>query len=140
LKGSFEKVKKIWYLLKKSLYELKQPLRQWYKQFNSFIIKAYYTRCESDRCVYLKQCNDFTYLVLYVDNMLISVRNKTYIHKVKTQLKEFNMKDLKEVKKTLDMEISQDTNTGRLRLYQEHYVLKMLENSTWLKQDRSLLL
>ena len=28
------------YLLKKPLYELKQSPRQWYKQFNSFVIKA----------------------------------------------------------------------------------------------------
>ena len=30
-------------LLKKSLYELKQSLRQWYKRFDSFMIKVNYT-------------------------------------------------------------------------------------------------
>ena len=39
-------------LLNKSLYELKQSPRQWYKQFDSFIIKARYNRCEYDSCVY----------------------------------------------------------------------------------------
>jgi len=62
-------------LMKKSLYRLKQSLRQWYKQSNSFIIKVNYTRCEYDSCVYSKQCNgDLTYLLLYVDDMLIAVR------------------------------------------------------------------
>jgi len=31
---------------KKSLYGLKQSPRQWYKQFNFFIIKTRYTRCK----------------------------------------------------------------------------------------------
>jgi len=41
--------------------------------------------------------------------MLIAVRNKTYIQKLKAQLKkEFDMKDLVEVKKILGMEITRD--------------------------------
>jgi len=32
-------------LLKKCLYGLKRSPRQWYKRFNSFIIKGRYTRC-----------------------------------------------------------------------------------------------
>jgi len=41
-------------LLKKSLYRLKQSSRQWYNWFNSFIIKARYTQCEYNSCVYFK--------------------------------------------------------------------------------------
>jgi len=60
------------------------------------MIKARYNRCEYDSCVYFKQ-NDYpTYLLLYVDDMLIVARNKAYIPKLKAQLKkEFNMKDLR---------------------------------------------
>ena len=64
-------------LLKKSLYGLKQSPKQWYKQFNSFMIKARYNRCEHDNCVYFKQSDDLTYLLLYVDDMPIAARNKT---------------------------------------------------------------
>ena len=42
------------YLLKKFLYGLNQSLRQWYKQFDSFMIKTRYNRCEYDSCVYFK--------------------------------------------------------------------------------------
>ena len=51
-------------LLKKSLY---QSSRQWYKRFDSFMIKARYNRCEYDSCVYFKQSDDPTYLLLYAD-------------------------------------------------------------------------
>ena len=64
-------------LLKKSLYGRKQFPRQWYKLFDSFMIKAKYNLCEYDGCVYFKQSDDPTYLLLYVDDMLIVVRNKT---------------------------------------------------------------
>jgi len=47
-----------------------------------------------------------TYLLLYVDDMLIAAKNKAHIQKLKAQLKkEFNMKDLREVKKVLGIEI-----------------------------------
>jgi len=52
---------------------------------------------------------------LYVDDMLIAARNKTHIQKLKAQLKrEFNMKDLREVKKVLGMKITRDRGSARL--------------------------
>jgi len=64
------------------------------------------------------QCNDdLTYLLLYVDDMLIVARNKTHIRKLKAQLKEeFYMKDLREAKKVLGMETSRDRTTVKLWL------------------------
>ena len=58
-------------LLKKSLYGLKQSPRQWYKRFDSFMIKHAYTRCNYDACVYHKKFLDSKsiYLLLYVDDM-----------------------------------------------------------------------
>jgi len=55
-----------------------------YKQFDSFMANANYTQCEYGNCVYIKQCNDdLTYLLLYVDDMLIAARNMTHIQKCK---------------------------------------------------------
>jgi len=48
-----------------------------------------------DSYVYFKQSYDPTYLLLYMDDMLIVARNKTRIQKLKSQLKkEFDMKNL----------------------------------------------
>jgi len=67
------------------------------------MIKVRYNRCEYDSCVYFKQYNDDpTYLIFYVDDMLIVARNKVHIQKPKAQLKrKFDMKDLREAKKIL---------------------------------------
>ena len=58
--------------------------------------------------------------------MLIAARNKTHIQKLKAQLKkEFDMKDLREDKKILGMEITRDRDSGRLWLSQA-YSYRML--------------
>ncbi|KAJ9546691.1 hypothetical protein OSB04_019234 [Centaurea solstitialis] len=62
--------------LKKSLYGLKQSPRQWYKKFNSFMLSLGFERSENDACVYHRQSDGiFTYLLLYVDDMLIACRD-----------------------------------------------------------------
>jgi len=79
------------------------------------MIKTEYNRHEYDSCVYFKQSDDPTYLLLYVDGMLIAAKNKTHVQKLKALFKkEFDMKDLGEAKKTLAMEIIQDRVSGRL--------------------------
>jgi hypothetical protein len=57
--------------LKKSLYGLKQSPRPWYKRFDSFMLSHGF-----------KQSNyngSAIYLLLYVDDMLIAVKNKSKV-------------------------------------------------------------
>jgi len=85
------------------------------------MIKARYNKCEYDSCVYFKKSDDLTYLLLDVNDMLSAARNKRHIQILKAQLKkEFNMKDLREAKKILGMEISQDRSTWKLWLSQNN--------------------
>uniref|UniRef100_A0A3Q7GJ81 Reverse transcriptase Ty1/copia-type domain-containing protein n=1 Tax=Solanum lycopersicum TaxID=4081 RepID=A0A3Q7GJ81_SOLLC len=63
-----------------------------------------YIRSKYDHCVYLRKLEDnsFIYLLLYVDDMLISSKSQEEIGKLTIQLrKEFEMKDLGEAKKFL---------------------------------------
>ncbi|KAE8680841.1 pentatricopeptide repeat-containing protein [Hibiscus syriacus] len=116
--------------LKKSLYGLKQSPRQWYKRFDSYMIKIGYNRCEYDCCVYVKSLDDgsFIFLLLYVDEMLIAAKNMDDVIGLKTLLsQEFDMKDLGAAKKILGMEICRDRDSRKLRLSQRGYVEKMLE-------------
>ena len=65
--------------------------------------------------VYFKQSDDPTSLLLYVDDMLIAAKNKTHVQKFKAQLKKkFDMKDLRDAKKILNMKITRDRSSDRL--------------------------
>jgi len=96
------------YKLKKSLYGLIQSLRQWYKSFDSFIREKRYTCSHYDPCVYYNKLlsREYTYLLLYVEDMFIASNNRFIIDKLKIDLSfEFEMKDLGEEKKVLGMKI-----------------------------------
>lgn len=64
----------LYYRLKRSLYGLKQALRQCYLKFDRFMTEHKFIQCESDPCVYFKQLfnGEFVSLLLYVDDMLVS--------------------------------------------------------------------
>lgn len=114
--------------LKKSLYGLKQSPRQWYKRFDTFVLSQGFKRSNYDSCVYLKIVNNSAiYLLIYVDDMLITVKDKTKIAKLKAHLSgEFEMKDLSVAKKIPGMEISRDKPFGKLYLSQKEYIDKVL--------------
>ena len=85
--------------LKKSLHDLKQSPRQWYKRFDSFIREKRYTPSHYDSCVYYNKLpsGEYIYLLLYVDDMLIPSKGRSAIDKLKKDLSsEFEMKDLGE--------------------------------------------
>ena len=105
------------YLLKRSLYGLKQSPRQWYKRFDAFMLKHDFLRSQYNSCVYFKQLpnGSFMYLPIYVDDMLIAGKDISEIKKIKAQLSgEFEMKDLGAAKKILGMEIRRDREIEKL--------------------------
>ncbi|KAH9779743.1 hypothetical protein KPL71_007826 [Citrus sinensis] len=68
------------------------------------------------------------YLVLYVDNMLLTCKNMKLIDLLKQQLRDkFDMKDLGPAKKILGVEMVRNRTTSTLFLSQEKYVNKVLE-------------
>lgn len=92
--------------LRKSLYGLKKSPRQWYKRFDSFMLKHGFSRSEYDCCVYIQklQGDNYIYLLLYVDAMLIASKSKVEIDRLKSQLgKEFEMKDMGAARKIMGM-------------------------------------
>jgi len=115
--------------LRKSLYGLKQSPRQWYKRFDSYMIKLGYIKSPYDCCVYMRKLKDdtFIYLVLYVDDMLIGAEKMCDIKKLKELLSsEFEMKDLGAAKKILGMEIFRDREKKKLFLSQKAYINEVL--------------
>jgi len=87
--------------LKKSLYGLKQALRQWYLKFNRFMVSSNIIRLEVDHCCYFKWFeNSYIILLLYADDMFIAGFCMKEIVNLKARLaEEFSIKDLNPAKK-----------------------------------------
>lgn len=126
-KGNLENVV---FMLKKSLYDLKQAPRQWYKWFDTFVLKHDFQRSNYNVCLYYKGKGGKSslYLVLYVDDMLLASCNKSEIDNIKQKLKsEFEMKDLGSAKKIFGMQILRNKDKDMLFLHQHDYIVKFLE-------------
>lgn len=126
--------------LRKSLYGLKQSPQQWYKRFDSFMLKHGFSRSDYDCCVYIHKLlgGEFIYLLLYVDDMLIASRSMLEINKLKVELgKEFDMKDMGAARKILGMEIRRERKSCRLFLSQKGYLEKVI-NRFGMKNSKSV--
>jgi len=68
------------------------------------------------------------YLLLYVDDMLITSKIRSTIDKLKKDLSsEFKMKDLGEAKKVLGMKIGRDQKNDKVSLKPKEYLKKVLQ-------------
>ena len=117
-------------LLYKSLYELKQSPRQWYKRFDDFMVSKGYYISKYNNCVYFGGSDQgrIAYLILFIDDMLIANKYKLEIERLKNLLKaEFEIKDLGNAKKILGMDITRDRSVGTLFLSPAKYIKKVLE-------------
>lgn len=114
-------------LRKRSLRTLKQAPRQW--NFNAFIIAQQFIVGKYDACVYYKQCSngDYIYLLLYVDDMLISCKNKDEVSRLKSGVSyEFEKKDLGPLRKFWEWKLKERKNR-KLHLTQSGHLKKVIE-------------
>nr|GEU76648.1 ribonuclease H-like domain-containing protein [Tanacetum cinerariifolium] len=112
--------------LKRSLYGLKQDPRQWNHKLYDTLLEASFEQSKNDHSLYIKNDNDVSlFLLVYVDNLVITGNSEVDIAKFKTFLnKKFKMKDLGELKYFLGIEVLK-TKTG-LCLNQRKYCLELL--------------
>ena len=82
-----------------------------------------------DQCIYQKVSESKTcFLVLYVDDTLLTTNDKDMMHEVKQLFsKNFDMKDIGEVSYVIGIKIKKDRSLGILRLSQETCINKVLE-------------
>ena len=74
--------------LRKSLYGLKQAPWAWYAKMDSFLLSVGFTWCHSNPYVYILQQGDsLLFLVLYVDDLLITGSSSPTIKVVKVSLR-----------------------------------------------------
>lgn len=114
--------------LNKALYGLKQASRMWNESFNKFMMNVGFKRCESDRCLYVKsESGIWTYVLLYVDDLLIISKNMQNIAIIKKQLSQrFEMTDIGNVDTFLGMCIEQNMSNHTVNMSQKEYLKKVL--------------
>ena len=93
--------------LKKSLYGLKQAPRQWNQKLSEALFEAKFEQSKNDHSLFIrKQGDTVLYLLVYVDDLVITGNSVTEVEKFKVFLKnKFKIKDLGELKYFLGIEV-----------------------------------
>lgn len=123
----FERDPTLVYKINKSLYGLKQAPREWNERFDIFVKSLNFVQSKHDKCLYVfKDKEALVYLLLYVDDIIITGNSDYLINKFKSALmSEFKTKDLGPLKCFLGIKI--DRNVKGMFLSQPIYVDKLLQ-------------
>ncbi|PNX87084.1 NBS-containing resistance-like protein [Trifolium pratense] len=74
-------------LLKKSMYGLKQAPRAWYQRFADFVFTIGFSDSKSDHSLFIyQQENDMTYILLYVDDIILTTSSDALRQSIMTLL------------------------------------------------------
>ena len=113
--------------LLKSLYGLKQALKQWHEKFDRTLTSTGFALNEAHKSVYYQfGGGEGVILCLYVDDILIFGTSLDVIKEVKDFLSNnFEMKDLGEADVILNIKLLREGNGG-VTLVQSHYVERIL--------------
>ena len=107
VKGKEQKICK---LVKSSLYGLKQAPRAWYEKLTEHLLKLYFEHFDlDDATLFINKVGRFVmYLVVYVDDLLMTRNNESYIASIKKYLKKiFEMKDMGHLHYYFGIEVTQ---------------------------------
>ncbi|GJT23250.1 retrotransposon protein, putative, ty1-copia subclass [Tanacetum coccineum] len=115
--------------LQRSIYGLKQASRSWNKKFDEEIKRFGFAQNLDEPCVYQKASrSDVTFLILYVDDIIIMGNHISSLQSVKDYLgKCFAMKDLGEAAFILGIKIYRDRSKRLIGLGQNAYMDKILK-------------
>ena len=110
-----------------TLYGLKQAPRAWFHRFSSFLQKLGFLLSQADSSLFVHHTIANTiYLLLYVDDMVLTGNNSALIQTLITRLStEFAMKDLGSLHYFLGVEAQH--NSQGLFLSQTKYALDLLQ-------------
>ena len=113
-------------LIRRSLYELKQTTRNWHERCVKKLLKMNFEQTAADFCMLRHKERNITLLV-YVDDVCVVVKSLEHINWFKNEFKKmFKVKNLKKMKKILDIKIIRDRKRRTIRLNQTHYLSEML--------------
>ncbi|KAK1431376.1 hypothetical protein QVD17_07833 [Tagetes erecta] len=108
--------------LKKSLYGLKQAPRAWCQRFATFVKKCRFTSTVSDTSLFIyKKGSQMAYLLLYVDDIILTAFNNSLIrHFITTLSSDIAMTDLGQLHHFLGINVTKQKDG--LFLFQQQYI------------------
>jgi hypothetical protein len=113
--------------LKRALHGLNEAPLYWFLTIVPVMKKIGFQPFNADLCLFYNSERD-AYVVLYVDDLLVSAMTREIALKIRDQLQEyFQLKDLGEAKTFLGYEIHHDKPNRRIYLSQRRYWEKMLK-------------
>uniref|UniRef100_A0A5S6QQU2 Integrase catalytic domain-containing protein n=1 Tax=Trichuris muris TaxID=70415 RepID=A0A5S6QQU2_TRIMR len=115
--------------LKKSIYGLKQSARCWNRKATEALSKLGFTQGQADQCLFTRkeENNEITYVLLYVDDLLVIASSEKATRKVGEQLNaHFYTRDLGGVVQYLGIEVERECD-GSFLLCQKGKIAEMLE-------------
>lgn len=112
--------------LRKAVYGLKQAPRAWYEELQTFLLSLGFKNSLADTSLFIyNNGKELVYLLVYVDDILITGNNKAAITRILTLLaSRFSVKDPEELNYFLGIE-ARRTSSG-LHLSQRKYILDLL--------------
>lgn len=124
--------------LNKALYGLRQAPRAWYALFSSHLQQLGFRNSLADTSLFiLAQGSDITYVLIYVDDIIVTGNNSVFISTLLAQLQtKFAIKDLGNLHYFLGIEVLKDSNG--LFLTQHKYALEVLTKAGMLDCKPSL--
>lgn len=118
--------------LHKAVYGLKQAPRAWYTELKSYLLSIGFQNSLADTSLFIMRIgNDYLYLLVYVDDILVTGSNKSAIERILVSLaNRFSIKDPEELNYFLGLEAHR-TPAG-LHLSQRKYILDLLHRHNML--------
>jgi len=113
--------------LHKSLYSLKQAPRAWYNRLSEFLLSIGFQASKVDASLFILSLNGaMIYLLVYVDDILLTESNSALLHRLITLLQtEFKLQDLGSVHFFLGIEVK--PIAMGLLLSQHKYALDIIQ-------------
>ncbi len=119
----------------RSLYDFKQAAQDWHDCCVTALSELDFAQCAADSCLLIHRSKEIM-LLLYVDNIVIICKSLSNIKWFKHEFQcVFKVKNLRKMKKILDIQITCNRKTRILRMNQTHYLHDVLKRLN-MKQDK----
>lgn len=121
------------FLLRRSLYGLKQAGGNWFREFGKWIREQGFERCSEDDCLFARETvrdgkKELVMILQYVDDLAICSSSRRLLDEFKGQLQaRYAFEDKGEISYYLGVEIERDRKRRTLSIHQAKYIKDMLD-------------